>query len=103
MGAPTFEGRAFPALTLAQEEDLHIGPIPLEFCTFHTELLIDGIADLLSLLFRENAHFALSGCLIGRWAEKGIEGIVVRRATTVLRDGLGSDHGCKAQSGKDGR
>lgn len=61
MVAPTFEGGAFPALALAQEEDLDIRPIPFEFCTFHTDLLIDCVADLLSLLFRENAHFALGG------------------------------------------
>jgi hypothetical protein len=96
MVAPTFEGCTFPALALAQEEDLYIRPIPLEFRTFDTELLIDGIADLLGLLFRENAHFALGGCLVGRGAKEGLEGIV-RRMRTVLRDGLGTNHGSRVK------
>ena len=85
VGAPTFEGCAFPALALAQKEDFYIRLIPLEFCTFDTELLIDGIADLLGLLFCKNAHFALGGCLIDWWAKDSFEGIA-RRMTTALRD-----------------
>jgi hypothetical protein len=96
-----FEGCTFPTLALAQEEDLYIRPIPLEFCTFDTELLIDSIADLLGLLFRENAHFALGGCLIGGWAKDGLEGIV-RRMTVVLRDGLGTNHGGEVKVGDEG-
>lgn len=89
---PTFQGCAFPTLALAEEENLHIRSVPLELCAFHTELLVNSIADLLSLLFCKDAHFALGGRLVEGWAKDGVEGIIVRGETTVLGDGPGTNH-----------
>lgn len=74
---PTFQGCAFPTLALPQEEDLYIWSVLLELCALHPELLVDSITDLLSLLFRQNAHFALGGRLVLRGTKDSVEGVIV--------------------------
>ena len=92
----TLEGCALPALALAQEEDLDVRLVLLELCPVEPDLLVDGVADLLRVVFGDEAPLALCGGLVDRRAEGGGDG-VGERAAAGARRGMGGRHGVCAE------
>ena len=92
----TFNRRGFPALALAQEEDLDVRLVLLELCPVEPDLLVDGVADLLRVVFGDEAPLALCGGLVDRRAEGGGDG-VGERAAAGARRGMGGRHGVCAE------
>lgn len=92
------ESGALPALALAEEEDLDLLATAAELSALVADLLVDVVADLLSLLFLAEAAVAVSGALVD-WGEESegegvgegagaatrIEDVLLERARLRLR------------------